>query len=93
MTLNQITTDIQKCSDVKLYRSAQLYVYFIRKHNEELVRSSGLLKYIPEAVPNLNSYDNMCTHDAQEYYLLFEQTQLISTRHNTGAIAVIYIMV
>ena len=30
-----------------------------------------LMKYIPEAVPTLNSYDNMCTYDAQEYYFLF----------------------
>ena len=31
-----------------------------------LPEANQLLKYIPEAEPTLNSYDNMCTHNAQE---------------------------
>ena len=67
---------------VKLYKSAQLYIYFIRKYIMSRKESSWrgvvdlpeanlLLKYIPEAVPTINSYDNMCAKDAQEYYFLF----------------------
>ena len=37
----------------------------------DLPEANQLLKYIPEAEPTLNSYDNMCAHDAQEYYFLF----------------------
>ena len=34
--------------------------------------ANQLLKYIPEAVPTLNSYANMCRNDVQEYcFLLF----------------------
>ena len=34
----------------------------------DLTEANQLLKYKPEAVSTLNSYDNMC---AQEYYFLF----------------------
>ena len=34
----------------------------------DLLEANQLLKYIPEAVPTINSYDNMCAKDAQEYY-------------------------
>ena len=34
----------------------------------DLPEANKLLKYIPEVVPTLNSYDNMCAYDAQEYY-------------------------
>ena len=37
----------------------------------DLLEANQLLKCKPEAVPTLNSYDNMCTHNAQEYYFLF----------------------
>ena len=37
----------------------------------DLSEANQLLKYKPEAVPTLNSCDNMCTKDAQEYYFLF----------------------
>ena len=37
----------------------------------DLREANQLLKYIPEAEPTLNSYDNMCADDAQEYYFLF----------------------
>ena len=37
----------------------------------DLWEANQLLKYIPEAEPTLNLYDNMCTDDAQEYYFLF----------------------
>ena len=37
----------------------------------DLPEANQLLKYKPEAVPTLNSRDNMCTKDAQEYYFLF----------------------
>ena len=32
--------------------------------------ANQLLKYEPEAIPTLNSYDTMCTYDAQKYYFL-----------------------
>ena len=41
----------------------------------DLLEANQLLKYIPEAVPTINSYDNMCTHDVQEYYFLFAHNQ------------------
>ena len=37
----------------------------------DLPEANLLLKYIPEAVPTINSFDNMCAKDAQEYYFLF----------------------
>ena len=37
----------------------------------DLSEANQLLKYKPEAVPTLSSYDNMCAQDAQEYYFLF----------------------
>ena len=37
----------------------------------DLPEANQLLKYKPEAVPTLNSRDNMCTKDVQEYYFLF----------------------
>ena len=37
--------------------------------------ANQLLKYKPEAIPTLNSYDTMCTKDAQEYYFLFAHNQ------------------
>ena len=40
----------------------------------DLPEANQLLKYKPEAVPTLNSYDNMCGQDAQEYYFLFANT-------------------
>ena len=37
----------------------------------DLPEANKLLKYLPEAEPNQNLYDNMCAHDAQDYYFLF----------------------
>ena len=34
----------------------------------DLPEANQLMKYIPETEATLNSYDNMFTHDAQEYY-------------------------
>ena len=56
----------------------------------DLQEASQLLKYIPEAVPTLNSYANMCRHDAQEYCFLLctirkKQRLLINTKLTTGA--------
>ena len=43
-----------------------------KKESNGLVRvKSTTEKYKPEALPTLNSCDNMCTKDAQEYYFLF----------------------
>ena len=45
---------------------------------KQLERSSGLAggksttEHIAEAVHTPNSYDNMCTYDAQEYYFLLK---------------------
>ena len=39
-----------------------------KKRVVDLQEADQLLKYIPESVPTLNSYANMCKHDAQEYY-------------------------
>ena len=51
-----------------MYRCAQLYVYFMEINNEQkekqLERSSGLLKYKPEAVPTLNSCMHMMRKNA-----------------------------
>ena len=41
----------------------------------DLPEANQLLKYKPEAVPTLNSCDNMCTNDVQEYYFLFAHNQ------------------
>ena len=41
----------------------------------DLPEANQLLKYKPEAVPILNSYDTMCTKDAQEYYFMFVHNQ------------------
>ena len=69
----------------------------------DLPEANQLLEYKPEAVPTINSYDNMCAQDEQENTIsclrtikkqkTTQQTQLVSTRHNTRAILVIYIMV
>ena len=51
----------------------------------DLPEANQLLKYKPEAVPTLNSYDNMCTKDAQEYYFLFaynSKKQRRFSKHN-----------
>ena len=37
----------------------------------DLPEANLLLKYIPEVVPTINSYDIMCAKDPQEYYFLF----------------------
>ena len=58
---------VQKCSAVCLLHK-EINNEQIEK---QLERSSGLLKYIPEALPTLYSYDNMCAYGAQEYYFLF----------------------
>ena len=67
----------------------------------ELLEANHILKYKQEAVPTLNSYDNMWAKDAQDTIFCAQlekinttrQTQLISTRHNKGTLLVIYIMV
>ena len=37
----------------------------------DLPEAIQLLKYILEAVPTINSYDNKCIYDAQEYYFMY----------------------
>ena len=48
----------------------------------DLVEANQLLKYIPEAVPTLNSYANMCRQDAQEYYFLLRTIRKTKTTYN-----------
>ena len=50
-----------------------------------LPEANQLLKYIPEAVPTLNSYANMCKHNAQECYFLLRtirKNKLLVIRDN-----------
>ena len=47
-----------------------------------LPKADLLLKYIPEAVPTINSYDKMCLKDAQEYCFLFaHKDDLVNTNY------------
>ena len=62
----------------------------------DLPEANKLLKYIPEVVPTLNSYDNMCAHERKNTISCLHtirKNKDDETRRNTGAIAVIYIIV